>query len=286
MWALLFLVALVFSLYSLILAWISSFLIHSYCIMCIVSYGINFALLFYTWLVLRRFALGGFFDELKADLRYLAVRSHRFGLIFGLLAASAVALWLWMPDYWKMQNPVPASSFSSGVTPEGHPWIGAEQAEIEIVEFTDYRCFQCRKMNYFLRGLMARYPDKIRVVHRHFPMDHQVNPLVKGPLHVGAGALAMMSIYAAEQGRFWEMHDLLFSMGDEQEIGTRDLAQSVGLDPVGLARSLRNTQILRKLRDDMTAGYKLGVTGTPTYVIEGRVYDGQLPPNILSRIRN
>jgi uncharacterized membrane protein len=267
LWSLLFLTACGFSAYSIVLAWISSFLIHSYCIMCIVSYGINFSLLFYCWLVLRRFSAQTFLAELKADLSHLAEQQSRMIFVFGIFLIAALTVWIVFPNYWNSQTPLPPLNFATGITADGHPWIGAEQPEVEIVEFTDYRCFQCRKMNYFLRGLMARYPDKIRIVHRHFPMDHRVNPLVKSPMHVGAGAMTMMAIYAAGHGKFWQMHDQLFSLWDTHEIGTRDLAQSVGLDPVGLARSLRNTQILRKLRDDMTAGYKLGVTGTPTYVI-------------------
>ena len=46
------------------------------------------------------------------------------------------------------------------------------------MEFTDYQCFQCRKMHYYLRKLVARYPDKIRITHCSFPMDQEFNPLL------------------------------------------------------------------------------------------------------------
>lgn len=141
-------------------------------------------------------------------------------------------------------------------------------------------------MNFYLRGLISRYPDKIRVVHRHFPMDHRVNPLVKEPLHVGAGAMARMAIFAAEQDRFWQMHDLLYTLRDSSQIGTGWLAEVTGLDPTGLVRSLQDPEILRKLQEDLAEGLRLGVTGTPTYIVEGEVYIGQLPSHILNRIRN
>ena len=71
-------------------------------------------------------------------------------------------------------------------------------------EFTDYLCFQCRKMHYYLRDLVARYPDKIRLVHRNYPMDHEFNPMVKEPFHVGAGKMALLAIHAAASGSFLE----------------------------------------------------------------------------------
>jgi uncharacterized membrane protein/protein-disulfide isomerase len=285
LWTLLFLIALAFSVYSVILALISTYLIRSYCIMCIVSYAINLGLLFYTWLVLRRFSERHFWGSLRADLHHLVERKRQYGLIFGVSFMITSAIWLWIPDYWNMTAPLPSTTFSTGITPDGHPWIGAEKPEIEIVEFTDYRCFQCRKMNDYLRGLMAQYPNKIRIIHRHFPMDHRVNPLVKRPMHIGAGAMAMMAIYAAEQGRFWQTHDFLFAMRDQAEIGTRTIAQEVGLSSSGLVRALQDPHIFRKLNEDLAEGIRLGVTGTPSYVIEGNVYSGQLPPEILMQIQ-
>jgi 2-hydroxychromene-2-carboxylate isomerase len=81
------------------------------------------------------------------------------------------------------------------------------------------------------------------------------------------------------------MHDLLYSLRDSHEIGTRSLAEAVGLDPVGLVRALRDPEIIGKLREDLRAGLRLGITGTPTYVIDGKVYQGQLPANIQDRFR-
>jgi uncharacterized membrane protein/predicted DsbA family dithiol-disulfide isomerase len=284
MWAVLFLLALAFSIYSIILALISSFLIHSYCIMCIVSYAINFGLLYYCWLVLRRFTTAHFSDALRSDLGHLYAGRRKYGLAFGGFIVFVGAIWLLMSPYWHYQPPVAESTFSTGTTPEGHPWIGAEQPALEIIEFTDYRCFQCRKMNFYLRTLMVRYPEKIRIVHRHFPMDHLVNPLVKEPMHTGAGILALMAIYAAKEGKFWQMHDLLYTLRDSHEIGTRSLAEAVGLDPLGLSRAPRDPEIIGKLRDDLREGLRLGITGTPTFVIDGKVYQGQLPPDIQDRL--
>jgi protein-disulfide isomerase/uncharacterized membrane protein len=285
MWSFLFCIALLYSIYSLILAAISSFIIHSYCIMCIVSYGINFLLLYYTWLIRRRFDRTGFWRSLREDFRFIVQYRQRFLAALTPFAGAVIILWVVFPVYWYFTPPVLSSEVPTGVTADGHPRIGSENAELEITEFADYMCFQCNKMHYYLRKLMARYPGKIKIIHRHFPMDHRVNPLVKRPVHQGSGILALFAIYAATQGKFWQMNDLLFSVAREMEqIDTRFLAESAGLDARELSRSLNDPQIWQNLRDDMTAGFKIGVTGTPTFVIDGEVYHGMIPLEILTKI--
>ena len=201
--------------------------------------------------------------------------------------ATVMVIWIFFPVYWYFEPPALSDNIPTGMTEDGHPWIGDDNAELVITEFTDYLCFQCNKMHYYLRKLMVKYPGKIKIVHRHFPMDNQVNPLVKQPLHVGGGALAMFAIYAGTRGErtFWQMNDLLFSVARTTEkIDIEYLAEAVGLEPGGLAGSLKNPDIWNRLKKDLTDGFKNGVDGTPTFIIEGKPYKGQIPPEIISRL--
>ena len=93
-WPALFLVSLIFSLYSIILALISTFEIHSYCIMCILTYGINFMLLFYTWMIRKRFDNAGIIDGLKHDIRFLGNRKKQGILLFAPLAVGVFSVML------------------------------------------------------------------------------------------------------------------------------------------------------------------------------------------------
>jgi uncharacterized membrane protein/protein-disulfide isomerase len=227
-WSLLFLISLIFSITSIILALISTFEIHSFCILCIVSYGVNFMLLFFTWLIRTRFDV-----------------------------------------YWSFEPASLSAYIPHGITADGHPWVGAENPQLEIVEFTDYQCFQCNKMHFFLRQVMVKHPGKIKLIHRHFPMDHEVNPIVKKPIHWGSGKLAMLTIYAASQNKFWQLSDILFSIARVQpEINISELAQATGLDSEGLSRAMADPKIQSLLKKDIIDGLKLGVTGTPSFVIE------------------
>ena len=285
MWPVLFLISLTFSIYSVILAYISTFYIHSYCMMCIVSFGINFLLLYYTWLVRKRFDKSGIIKGLMLDIGFLWEKKKKTIPIFFSTLCIITFLIIAFPSYWKYSPPILSKSIPSGITDDGYPWIGAENPVLEITEFTDYQCFQCKKMHFFLRKLVEKNPDKIRLIHRHFPMDHKYNPMVKEPFHVGSGAMALFAEYAQTQGKFWEMNDILFDLaGKTNVINIKKLAGKVELDYRALSQSTKNRTIRYKVKHDIAIGMKLGINGTPGYVIDGKVYLGQIPPEILSKV--
>ena len=284
-WALLQVLAFFFSLYSVILAFISTYFVHSYCIMCIISYGINLALLFYTSMIRRRFKLPPLFSGLKRDLQMVWYRPPLRWAVAGILATAAAGI-LFFPAYWHLAEDLSLDAqLPTGVTEEGHPWIGATAPRLEIVEYTDYLCFQCRKMHRYLRQLVARYPDRIRLVHRHFPMDHTVNAMVPEPFHVGSGNMALLALYAAEQEKFWEMNDALYAAaGRKTTLDLKELSVQTGLNLSGIRSALtKRRDLRRKLARDIGEGIKREVTGTPAYVIDGQVHLGQIPPDIIDR---
>jgi uncharacterized membrane protein/predicted DsbA family dithiol-disulfide isomerase len=283
-WNLLFVLSLLFSIYSVILAAISTYYIHSYCIMCILSYGINLLLLFYCWMIKKRFGLPPLWQGLKSDLSSLwKTPLSRTAMM--LLVAAGLAGPGFYPAYWDFQSDLPSEELQTGITAEGHPWIGASQPELEIIEFADYLCFQCRKMHYYLRQLVHQNPDRVRLVHRHFPMDHAINPLVKEPFHVGSAQMAILAIYAAEEGRFWQMNDALFAHAAEKdELNLKELSASTGIALAGMQKALSARKDLEMLlAKDIWAGMKLNITGTPAYVIHDQVYTGAIPPEIIRK---
>lgn len=283
-WALLILVSFAFSTGSMVLAIISAFLIHSFCIMCIVSYGINFLLLYFTWLTRKRFDQSGIIEGLKRDIYFLWENNRLTGaliIVFLLMAISGI---LFFPKYWHYSLPPISVNMPRGLTEKGHPWIGSENPELVITEFVDYQCFQCNKMHYFLRQLLSDHNHKIRLVHRNYPMDHEFNPILNNqPFYIGSGKMALLSIYAAKKGKFWEMHDFLISHSFETGvINIKKLSTQVGLDYKELSRSLYDPEIRHLLMIDIRDGMRHGITGTPAYVINGNVYVGQIPLGIIS----
>jgi hypothetical protein len=169
-----------------------------------------------------------------------------------LLAVALSILLIAFPQYWHLEPPVLSKDIATGVTEDGHPWIGAEDPELTIIEFSDYRCFQCKKMHYFLRRLIEANPDRIRLVHRHFPMDHVINPLVQDPFHPGAAKFAVISLFALEKGKFWEMNDFLFDIPRNiSAVNLRNIAKETGFDFKEIQYVFQDRHLWEKLIKDI-----------------------------------
>lgn len=284
LWPTLFWISLLYSIGSLILAGISSFLIHSYCIMCLLTYLVNFSLLYYAWFANRRFGDSGLLKGLVYDFKFLlSIKKVSLSVIAGFLILVA-CLMAGMPKYWLLEPPSVTRKIPWGITKDDHPWIGAENPELIIEEFTDYLCTQCRIKHFYLRRLIAENPGKIRLIHRHFPMDNKFNPIVKEPYHMGAGMLAIFSIYAQSQGKFWEANDMFFQMDKTiGAISSKKIAKYLNLSPQGVVGAPYDRHILYHLQKDIERGLALGLTGTPGYVINGTVFQGYIPPRFLKK---
>ena len=285
LWSLLVFIAGVFSCISVGLALVLTTFIHSYCIMCILSYGINFSLLFFTTLTRKRFNMTGFVEGIRQDIYFLNRNKTKvMAVLIPFLIMVGVAVFA-LPNYWVILPGAISADIPQGITDDGHPWIGATSPELTITEFSDYLCFQCKKMHYYLRRLVAQNPHKIRLVHRHFPMDHEVNFIVKDPFHVGSGKMALAAIYATSKDRFWEMNDLLFELaGNEKEMDLKKLASNTSLDSKELASAIYSQQVRRRLRIDIWTALKRRMIGTPSFLVNGKVYQGELPPEIFKKI--
>lgn len=151
---------------------------------------------------------------------------------------------------------------------EGDPYLGPEDAPIVIVEFSDFNCTYCRRFHSeTFQVLLETYPDQIRFVYRDYPI------------------LSNESYYAAqaaqcafEQGEFWEFHDLLFS--GELSLGReayKTYADVVGLDSEELLDCLDDERFAEEVSRDASFASNLGVTGTPTFFINGIPMVGAQP---------
>ena len=294
LWAFFFLISFFFCICSIILALISTYYIHSYCIMCVLSYAVNFFLLFYSWIIRKRFSPEEtFFESLKRDFFFLMREKRKKTLWLFIPFILVVALtWHVYPKYWNLRPPLLSKQIARGITKDLHPWIGAENPELVIREFSDYQCFQCKKMHFYLRQLIAEHPDKIRLVHHQYPMDSRFNPIVKKPFHEGSGKLALIAIHGMRKNKFWEVNDVLFNIDIKNRggINSKDFKNITGLDNKELffvLTSLNNrsndyiNNLYLILQRDIREGMKAGVTGTPGYLVNKKLYLGIIPPDVL-----
>ncbi|MBF0614623.1 MAG: DsbA family protein [Magnetococcales bacterium] len=137
---------------------------------------------------------------------------------------------------------------------------GESKAPVTIVEFSDFECPYCRRAQAVLKKVQEAYGNKVRFVFRHYPL----------PFHTKAPKASEAAQCAADQGKFWPMHDLLFE--DKSGLEVADLkkaAKTVGLDQAAFDACLDSGKHGARVTADLTEGKKLGVTGTPTFFING-----------------
>ena len=130
------------------------------------------------------------------------------------------------------------------------------------------------------------HPEKIRLVHKQFPMDKKFNPLIKENFHSGAGILSLIAIYAIKENKFWELNDFLYHYNmNKGAIYLRQIALETGLELDALKTGIHDPEIKQQLKNDILSGLRNNISGTPSYVINNKVYTGQIPSDILNSIR-
>jgi len=149
------------------------------------------------------------------------------------------------------------------------PSLGPDDAAVTIIEFSDFQCPFCSRAVPVLKELLERYPEDVRLVYRHLPLD-QIHPRAR----VAAEAAAS----ADDQDQFWAYHDTLFEnsnqLSDEQ---LRTHAESVGLDVAAWKQCMDEGRFAAKVSADVEAGQAVGISGTPAFVINGRLLTGSRP---------
>jgi protein-disulfide isomerase len=196
-----------------------------------------------------------------------------------------VLSWSALPRYWAIQAGGGLVGLAAGRTPSGHPWIGAAEPLLEIEEYSDYQCPYCLRGHREMRDLIEAYPDKVRLVHRHYPLDQSCNPNVRRAMHPQACAYARMAFCAGEQDKFWEANDYLFTNGRRrQPVQTREIARALRIDRDRFAECLGSERARTAVAGDIAAGRALNVRGTPTFVVRDQLYPGRIPRDVLAEI--
>ncbi|TYO98497.1 protein-disulfide isomerase [Geothermobacter ehrlichii] len=142
------------------------------------------------------------------------------------------------------------------------PVRGNIDAPVTIVVFDDFQCPYCARLAPVLKQILERNPQKVRLALKNFPL----------PMHRFARKAALAALAAGKQGKFWEMHDLLFENYNrlsDQKI--RELAGKVGLDLARFDRDMQDSALQGQVQQDLRQGQQLGVRGTPTVYINGRL---------------
>jgi protein-disulfide isomerase len=144
------------------------------------------------------------------------------------------------------------------------PQLGPDDALVTIIEFADYQCPYCADSVKPLADAMAAYEGDVRLIFKHYPL----------PGHTRAAPAAYASWAAHQQGQFWEFHDRLF----EEKASIEKIPEWVkefGLDPNKFGADMESDGAKQAVDQDMLAGGKVGVTGTPAFYVNGHLYRGK-----------
>ncbi len=152
------------------------------------------------------------------------------------------------------------------------PSIGPESAKIILVEFSDFQCPFCAKASATVQNLIKKYKTDLRVVFKHLPLA----------FHPKAEPASKAAMAANEQGKFWPYRDLLLEKQKEWGNGDEETffiayAKDMGLDVEKFKKDIKNKTYQTKIDQDKALAKKLGISGTPTFFVNGVRIRGAVP---------
>jgi protein-disulfide isomerase len=268
--------------YSLYLAYISFIELNTICVLCSGLYVVNLGLLVATFILS---------SVVRAPARSQTDWHGRSRIVAGASAAAVLLLggvvgWkairgqqILTPEEIKVEDPAFFAWYSQLPTvttelPGGHS-KGQADAAVTVIEFSDFQCGHCANAYRSLKQVLPRFQNDVQVRFHHFPLNSACNPAVKSAGHQYACLAAQASECAAEQGRFWEYHDLLF---DNQSQLDRDsligYAERVGIPRDTFLACLASEAPRQAIARDVAEGMRLGIESTPTFFLNGRTITG------------
>jgi len=158
-----------------------------------------------------------------------------------------------------------------------HYWLGSEDAKITVVEFGDFACPVCLSAFPTVREISLKYKNDIKFIWRDFPVV----------VENYSAALALAGRCAGEQGLFWSMHDRLFqnqSANQLNQAALTNLANQIGADTDKFNNCLIQEKYLPQIQKDLLDGQAFGISGTPTYFINGYKIVGDIPYDTFVKI--
>jgi protein-disulfide isomerase len=153
-------------------------------------------------------------------------------------------------------------------SPGNAPMKGGKNAKVQIIEYSDFECPFCGRVNPTIKQIMDTYGDKVAIYFKQ-------NPL---PFHKNAGPAAEAALAAHEQGKFWQMHDKLFENSKVLDRASLEkYAQELGLDMTKFKAALDSGKFKAQIQKDMAEAQAAGLSGTPSFLVNGRQIVGAQP---------
>lgn len=295
---------------SIYLAYVSVFILHAICFLCVITYFINLFIFLGGRIAIFR-ASEWFYSPVKTFLRPFVLgslndageaRVVRIGSMAGIMVIVMVVIQGFFASLYldakylgftekdiddflkKYKEIVPVA-----VDIEGSPYWGSNKPDLTITVFEDFRCDFCRRAHVTAFPLFKEYKDMIKVVFKHLPYDKECNPTLEKTLHPGACRAAIAAACASLQGPegFSRFQEYFFANQNEiqPDMDIPAVASRIGGVDMGLFNNClekgRGEWLVRK---DFNQAMELGVARTPAYFFNGRKWEGALKPIFIRKI--
>jgi protein-disulfide isomerase len=204
-------------------------------------------------------------EQIRAQLQNQKLAAQRQAFLRSLRSEARVVVHLKAPPVFRAE-----------VAMDGAPFKGPATAPVTIVKFEDFHCPFCKRAQPTLTEILSRYGDKVKLVHRDFPIDR---------LHPEASKAHEAARCANDQGKFWAYHDVLYAnapKGSPEHL--KAYAEEVGLDGAAFEHCLNSGKYQAAVQQDVEGGTRAGVTGTPAFFINGQLISGAQPVDSFVRV--
>ena len=153
-------------------------------------------------------------------------------------------------------------------------WTGTSTPKITIVEFGDFACTYCQKSYSKIREISLKNKDTVKFIFRDYPINTEQS--IK---------LSMAARCAGEQGLFWNAYDKLFQyQGVNTDTDIKTLIKTIGINGDKFEKCYDSQKYLNNIKKDLSDGNQLGITGTPTWFINGNIIKGDIPTDTFNKI--
>lgn len=286
--------------FSIYLAGVSSFVLMTWCVLCVLLYLLT---LINLWLLSQSLEIkilqtGSFimnyFKKIFGKKSNLSFEPNFFGQSLFAFVVIILSLFILYSnekkyasdfedfdhqaylDFFNAQKPLPS------IDVKGRPLWGKEGAPVTIIEFSDFECPFCKKAALNLKPRLKEYQKDVAFYYFAYPLDKSCNPYMQRELHEHACDAAKAVLCAQAQGKFWPYHDILFENQPKYSMSQlKGYAQTVGLDPKKLEECMSSEETKNKILADIEAAKSIALQGTPTVILNGRLFKDWTNPAVL-----
>lgn len=265
---------------SMTLAGISIFEIKKLCILCLFTYFLNL----FIAIAATDFHTGIFVNfkiSIRDFLRAIKIKKYLIAFIAFVVVASAFLAYTslsycFTPQIKRIKSIKEFAKMKPNQFEVEGNILGDKDAKLIVNIYSDYACPICYAENLMLYRIVEEL-NGVKIVHHNLPLDAECNPSVRTTFHVNSCKMAKYSSAAKLQGRFWEMNSALFEKQPKTEDEILNLAKSMNFNIKKLKEDANSFATNQAIVDEIKGALDLGIDGTPTLVINGKVYPGVKP---------